>query len=95
VFNPFIRDGYSGRMPLRICPVCSYALDAVTNMGGRDRPRVGDFTVCIECHSVLRFGVGMELQKSSLLEVPTHLRAAYARIIRVMETMPPRPRKKG
>jgi hypothetical protein len=91
VFNPFIRDGYTGQMPLRICPFCSWRLDGVTNLTSKERPSVGDFTVCINCHSVLRFGLDMDLMKSSLLEVPTHLRAFYAKVIRCMETMPPRP----
>jgi hypothetical protein len=94
LFNPFIKDGYTGRMRPSICPVCSWPLDAVTNMTSRDEPGVGDFTVCINCRSVLRFDLGMGLEKSSLLEVPTHLRAAFAKIIRCMEAMPQPPRQK-
>jgi hypothetical protein len=95
MFNPFVRDGYTGQTPLRFCPVCSHKLDAYTNLTGWDAARVGDFTVCIGCRSVLRFGLGMTLEKSSLLEVPTYLRAAFAKVIRCMESMPPRPWKKG
>jgi hypothetical protein len=88
MWNPFIKDGYTGQMPLCFCPVCSYKLDGVTNMTSRDAPTVGDFTVCIDCRSVLRFGLGMKLEKSALIEVPTHLRASFAKLIRVMEEMP-------
>jgi hypothetical protein len=94
MFNPFIKDGYTGRMPPSICPVCSWPLDASTNMTGHEAPGVGDFTVCINCRSVLRFGLGMGLEKSSLLEVPTHIRASFAKIIRCMEAMPRPPRQK-
>jgi hypothetical protein len=93
MFNPFIKDGYTGRMRPSICPVCSWPLDGVTNLTSRDAPVVGDFTVCINCRSVLRFNLGMGLEKSSLLEVPTHMRAAFAKVIRCMEKMP-RPQKK-
>lgn len=95
MFNPFIRDGYTGRLPTRLCPVCFCKLNAVTSLTSREEPRVGDYTVCINCHSVLRYGLGMDLIKSSLLEVPTHLRAAFAKVIRCMEAMPPLPRKKN
>jgi hypothetical protein len=95
MFNPFIRDGYTGRMPASICPVCSYKLDGVTNLTSRDKPEPGDYTVCIGCRSVLKFGPGMGLEKSSLLEVPVHLRASFAKVIRVMEEFPlPRQEKK-
>jgi hypothetical protein len=93
--NPFIKHGYTGQMPLQLCPVCFWQLDGITNMTGREEPGVGDFTVCIGCRSVLRFDLGMKLEKSSLLEVPTHLRAYFAKVIRCMEAMPPPPRKKG
>jgi hypothetical protein len=88
MWNPFIRDGYTGQMPLSICPVCSHRLDGVTNLTSRDAPRVGDFTVCVECRTVLRFGLGMKLEKSSLMEVPIHIRAAFAKVIRMMEEHP-------
>jgi hypothetical protein len=86
--NPFTRDGYTGQTPLRVCPFCSYTLDAVTNLTGQDQPQEGDFTVCIGCRGVLRFGHNLTLHKSSLMEVPTHLRMSFAKVIRVAETMP-------
>jgi hypothetical protein len=95
VKNRFIRDGYTGQMPMRFCPVCFCKLDAVTNMTSRDKPEPGDFTVCIGCRSVLRLGPEMTLEKSSLLEVPVHLRFEFAKMIRVMGLMPPLPWMKG
>jgi hypothetical protein len=54
MFNPFIRDGYTGQVPLCTCPVCFQKLDSVTNLTSRDRPVVGDFSVCIGCLTVLK-----------------------------------------
>jgi hypothetical protein len=82
-------------MPPSVCPVCLYELNGVTNMTSRDEPAVGDFTICINCRSVLRFGLGMTLEKSSLLDVPVSVRFNFAKLLRVMETMPARPKKKG
>jgi hypothetical protein len=93
--NPFVRDGYTGRTPLALCPVCFQKLDAYTNLTGHDKAEPGDYTICIGCRSVLRFGPGLGLEKSSLLEVPVHLRAVFAKVIRVMEESPlPRQEKK-
>jgi hypothetical protein len=94
VFNPFIKDGYTGQMPLRACPVCLNKLDAVTNLTSNEKAEPGDFTICIHCRSVLRFRVGMYLEKSSLLDVPVHLRYAFAKVLRIMEEMPPPVRRK-
>ncbi len=88
VFNPFIKDGYTGQVPSRNCPVCSSDLDAVTNMTSKEGPEPGDFTVCIHCRSVLRFDGKMELVKSSLIEVPIHMRYAFAKVQRMMGEMP-------
>lgn len=87
--NPFISDGYTGQMPMSVCPVCFHQLDGTTNMTGKDEPRVGDFTVCVYCRSVLRFGLDMILEESSLMQVPVEIRFAFAKLIRTLESMPP------
>jgi hypothetical protein len=88
MFNPFIRDGYIGQVPLSICPICFHKLDGIANMTGHEKPEPGDFTVCVGCRSVLKFGPGMGLELSSLMEVPTHIRASFAKLIRYMEAYP-------
>lgn len=36
------------------CPVCNHKLDASSSFEGHT-PKEGDFSVCIECASILRF----------------------------------------
>jgi hypothetical protein len=95
VFNPFKKDGYTGRTPLRFCPVCFCKLDAFTNLTGMDLPVPGDFTICIKCRSILRFRENLELEKSSLMEVPVQIRFQFAKVLRVMDEMPPLKKKEG
>lgn len=38
------------------CPVCKMPLNAHTNTTDRGAPRTGDYTICLYCGSVLRFG---------------------------------------
>jgi len=39
------------------CPVCGMGLNAHTNTTDRTAPKRGDYTVCLYCQSVLRFGL--------------------------------------
>lgn len=48
---------------LSFCPVCRHALDHAT---GPTTPKVGDFSVCIECASILRFTDGMALRTATV-----------------------------
>ena len=45
------------------CPYCDHKLDGYTCVTeGADfdtEPKVGDITVCVECHAVLQFGIGL------------------------------------
>lgn len=43
------------------CPACGHRLDSVANLTGCRRPQEGDYSVCIGCVAVLRFGAGLEL----------------------------------
>lgn len=47
------------------CPVCHHKLDAASNAGPDDDtpPGPGDFTVCINCASVLVFSDDMTLRR--------------------------------
>jgi hypothetical protein len=82
------------RLAPRFCPVCFTVLDSAMNLTGPDAPEPGDFTICIGCRSMLRFGEGMALELSSLEAVPTHSRFEFAKVLRIMKEMPPLPRKK-
>lgn len=51
------------------CPVCLHEHDAATSVGPNDgAPAPGDFTVCIECASILRWTDGMRLRVFSELD---------------------------
>lgn len=79
--NPFIVDGWTGRIVPSFCPQCFHLLDAATNMTSRDKPEPGDYTVCINCASVLRFGPDMLLELASLEAIPMHSRLAFAKVV--------------
>jgi hypothetical protein len=81
------------RLPPQFCPVCFTMLDAATNMTSEGPPVPGDFTICIGCRSILKFGPEMGRELSSLEAVPAHSRFAFAKMLRVMGEMPP-PRRK-
>jgi hypothetical protein len=77
------------RLAPQFCPVCFTLLDAATNLTGKGPPVEGDFTICIGCRSVLRFGAGLAMELSSLLAVPAHSRMEFAKVLRLMEQAPP------
>ncbi|HYW17721.1 MAG TPA: hypothetical protein VE956_00155 [Nodularia sp. (in: cyanobacteria)] len=53
----------------QLCPKCDYQLDAATGLTEEDiTPREGDFSVCLNCCSVLRFGNNLQLYQSTLEE---------------------------
>jgi hypothetical protein len=61
-------DIYFGKgvyVPQGQCPVCQALLDGVTKISTKrvedDNPCEGDFSVCIYCGSMLRFGIGLTL----------------------------------
>jgi hypothetical protein len=83
------------RMQARWCPNCFYKLDATTSMYGEHAPKPGDFTVCAQCASVLRFKEGMDVVLSSLLEIPVHSRMGFAKVVQLIKANPmPPPRDK-
>jgi hypothetical protein len=59
-------DSY--RVPESRCPKCEYKLDAATGVDGVS-PEEGDYTICIGCESVLKFGAGMTLAEAPPQEV--------------------------
>jgi hypothetical protein len=81
----FIKDGYTGRMPPRFCPVCFLLLTANTNLTSKDKPEPGDFTVCIKCASVLRFDGKMDLELSSLMAIPVACRLDFAKVVQAIK----------
>jgi hypothetical protein len=85
----FISDGYAGQLSLRFCPVCFHKLDGVSNLQGKEPPRPGDFTICIECASVLRFTDTLDFELSSLEAVPVEFRFDFAKVVTTLKTFGP------
>lgn len=84
----FITDGWTGQIVPSFCPKCFHQLDAATNMEGKDPPEPGDYTVCIRCASVLRFGPDMMLEMASLTDIPMHSRLGFAKVVQKVKTIP-------
>jgi len=83
--NRFTAKGYTGQTLPQFCPVCFAVLDGVTNLTGPDKPDPGDFTVCVYCRAVLKFGPDLAMELSSLEAVPVHVRMEFAKVIRAIE----------
>ena len=62
------------------CPSCFTRLDAATSMYSPGAPSPGDFTICLECASVLTFNDNMQLVASTLAECPIQIRSQLAQI---------------
>lgn len=61
-------------MPLQHCPVCQHNLDAAslalsTEENDTSRPHPGDFSVCIECGTILIFNTDMSVREPTLTEL--------------------------
>ncbi len=50
------------------CPKCSSVLNLHTSIGTSVAPKEGDFTVCINCCLILRFGARNELRALSEID---------------------------
>jgi hypothetical protein len=48
------------------CPHCDHRIDAATGIDDDKPPRVGDFSICINCATVLVFREGMRPAKASV-----------------------------
>ena len=59
------------------CPSCSYLLDGVTNVTGDTGPKPGDYSMCVRCGAVLRFGAGLQLRLSNFKSLPDELKAPF------------------
>jgi hypothetical protein len=68
------------RIRASFCPHCFHVMDAATNVYGDSPPASGDFTVCIDCGSVLSFDENMQLMASSLAASPIEIRSKLAGI---------------
>jgi hypothetical protein len=60
----------SSRVAPSRCPECHVLQDGATGITDpKARPKVGDYAVCTDCGSFLRFGVGLILQPLSIEDI--------------------------
>ena len=46
-----------------LCQACGYKVDSATAVDGSgDQPAVGDFTICVNCRQLLKFGYDFQLR---------------------------------
>jgi hypothetical protein len=78
------------RVPEATCPVCGYAMDAVSDFATQSRPKSGDLSVCIQCAAPLTFNDDLTmrlLRDGEFLALPLANRldlATYQRQIRML-----------
>jgi len=52
------------------CPYCSYVCDSASSLNeGNEKPKPGDYTVCLKCTHFLTFDTDLNLSKMSDKEV--------------------------
>lgn len=68
------------RLPKTCCPWCWTLLDSASNVYAPGPPQPGDFTICIHCTAVLKYTATMQLEASSLSEIPIELRSKFAHV---------------
>lgn len=54
---PECLSGEGAELPISVCPSCGYRMDAATAVDAADpaRPRPGDYSICLDCGSILVF----------------------------------------
>lgn len=65
--------GISHVLPESVCPHCGKQLTRACEIEGNGRPSPGDYTACIRCGSVLRFGDCMQLLQTTEAELLQNL----------------------
>jgi len=58
------------------CPQCNYKLDASTHIQGEQpgMPEDGDFSLCLNCGQVLRYGPNQLLRKANAVDIDELMR---------------------
>ena len=79
-----LEDCYVGEMA---CPKCGKKLDSAIGLCHRDKPKPGDFTLCIGCLALLRFTVlGLAATTESDLEaLDPQQRRDIAQVVQLVE----------
>jgi hypothetical protein len=88
-------EGVTTRTPPQFCPLCFTVLDAVASLETKKVPDPGDFTICLYCAAVLKFGPDMMLEASSLMDIPMHSRKGFAEGVMAAKELIERRRGRG
>ena len=82
------------RMTQSNCPTCGHVIDAASDPTGEATPEPGDFTVCLYCQDLFKFGENLRLeplQESDIAKLPLDVVSRYQSAIRkVMAATPAR-----
>lgn len=81
----FTKKWKTTRTPATWCPCCFHTLTATTCTTGEHSPEPGDYTICINCGEVLRWNDRMDLDQSSLMEIPEDSRMRFAQVVQVIK----------
>ena len=69
-------------LPQSLCPCCGFAPDHATSvMNNGAKPEVGDYSICLNCGALLRFGANLILEKSR--GVPRDFTPEQRRMVRL------------
>lgn len=60
---------YTTEIPTAYCPSCKTQLDCASDMKAANKPKPGDYTVCIRCGHILIFGAGLKLRELNDSEI--------------------------
>ncbi len=90
-------DASGQPLPLDRCPTCAYLVDAASRMADdAHRPEEGDFSVCLNCGAINRFGPRMRIVTSSLDDATDEeTRYQLSRFQNVIRARGPIPGKPG
>jgi len=61
-----------GRMKASFCPYCETILDSWLIPEDDEEPSKGDFTICLTCENVLRFGESLKVEIPHPNEIAEH-----------------------
>lgn len=60
-------------VPPAMCPECGSVFDKASSMAEKQKPSPGDFTICLHCGALNKFGKDMRLVGSDLREALDYL----------------------
>jgi hypothetical protein len=62
-------DSKGNLLPTVACPVCLYMMDCASSLEPCQRPRPGDFSLCLKCGAILRFQENFHLRAATEFEI--------------------------